>query len=267
MNYNNVAFLCHFFSLLLFVTSGNILCCQMSRNAHIPSSLPKGKAASLCLRATHTVGRFILFLWNTVTFPHSISHVLWDLTYSLFLSLDRRYISWLSVVTLAFNYNAWLAPARFSFPYHTEKSIPYWIAFDFLFDLIYIIDIIIFRPRLQFVKGGDVIVSVVPAWGPVQGIDCREIWTKCLLLHLLTLTGLWKALWSPRSQLVVHFVCFITLGTRNQMQTRECAEIVVFIQIRVQSQEIQDSNTAKTKSKSKVKKQTKNRKSDNQQYK
>ncbi|KAJ8276903.1 hypothetical protein GJAV_G00069190 [Gymnothorax javanicus] len=74
---------------------------------------------------------------------------------------DRRYIMWLSLVTLAFNYNAWLLPARFSFPYHTERSIPYWIAFDVLCDLIYVIDIIIFRPRLQFVKGGDVILDVI----------------------------------------------------------------------------------------------------------
>ncbi|XP_035270561.1 cyclic nucleotide-gated cation channel beta-3 [Anguilla anguilla] len=70
---------------------------------------------------------------------------------------DRRYISWLSLVTLAFNYNAWLVPARLAFPYHTEKSIPYWIAFDFLCDLIYIVDIIVFQPRLQFIKGGDII--------------------------------------------------------------------------------------------------------------
>ncbi|KAJ8389069.1 hypothetical protein AAFF_G00124660 [Aldrovandia affinis] len=74
---------------------------------------------------------------------------------------DRKYISWLSVVTLAFNYNAWFIPARIAFPYHTAYSIPYWIAFDFLCDLVYIIDIIIFRPRLQFVKGGDVITDML----------------------------------------------------------------------------------------------------------
>ncbi|XP_061095048.1 cyclic nucleotide-gated cation channel beta-3-like [Conger conger] len=70
---------------------------------------------------------------------------------------DRRYISWLSVVTLAFNYNAWLVPARLSFPYHTEWSIPYWVGLDLLCDSIYVLDVVIFRPRLQFVKGGDVI--------------------------------------------------------------------------------------------------------------
>ncbi|XP_018596529.2 cyclic nucleotide-gated cation channel beta-3-like [Scleropages formosus] len=70
---------------------------------------------------------------------------------------DRRYISWLSVVTIAYNYNVWFIPARLSFPYHTPWSIPFWILFDILADIVYIADIIIFQPRLQFVKGGDII--------------------------------------------------------------------------------------------------------------
>uniref|UniRef100_A0A8C9V250 Cyclic nucleotide gated channel subunit beta 3 n=1 Tax=Scleropages formosus TaxID=113540 RepID=A0A8C9V250_SCLFO len=73
---------------------------------------------------------------------------------------DRRYISWLSVVTIAYNYNVWFIPARLSFPYHTPWSIPFWILFDILADIVYIADIIIFQPRLQFVKGGDIIVCV-----------------------------------------------------------------------------------------------------------
>ncbi|KAL2085741.1 hypothetical protein ACEWY4_019061 [Coilia grayii] len=70
---------------------------------------------------------------------------------------DKRYIQWLAVVTVAYNYNVWLVPARMCFPYHTPELIPFWILFDILFDLIYIIDIIIFRQRLQFIRGGDVI--------------------------------------------------------------------------------------------------------------
>ncbi|XP_057178302.1 LOW QUALITY PROTEIN: cyclic nucleotide-gated cation channel beta-3 [Triplophysa rosa] len=70
---------------------------------------------------------------------------------------DRRYIKWLSVVTIAFNYNVWFAPARLCFPYHTPGSIPFWIFFDVLADLVNILDIIIFQPRLQFVKAGDII--------------------------------------------------------------------------------------------------------------
>ncbi|XP_055363997.1 cyclic nucleotide-gated cation channel beta-3 isoform X2 [Betta splendens] len=70
---------------------------------------------------------------------------------------DRHYIAWLSVVTLAFNYNTWFVTARLCFPYHTARAIPYWFALDLLADLVYLIDAIIFQPRKQFVKGGDIV--------------------------------------------------------------------------------------------------------------
>lgn len=72
---------------------------------------------------------------------------------------DRRYIAWLSLVTVAFNYNTWFITARLCFPYHTEISIPYWFTLDVLADIIYLADSVIFQPRKQFVKGGDIIVS------------------------------------------------------------------------------------------------------------
>ena len=73
---------------------------------------------------------------------------------------DRRYIAWLSLVTLAFNYNTWFITARLCFPYHTESAIPYWFAMDLLADFIYLTDSVLFQPRKQFVKGGDIIVSL-----------------------------------------------------------------------------------------------------------
>ncbi|XP_046873381.1 cyclic nucleotide-gated cation channel beta-3 [Hypomesus transpacificus] len=75
---------------------------------------------------------------------------------------DRRYIAWLSVVTLAFNYNTWFITARLCFPYHTPEAIPLWIGLDLLADFIYLIDLILFQPRKQFVKGGDVIKDRIP---------------------------------------------------------------------------------------------------------
>ncbi|KTF75127.1 hypothetical protein cypCar_00043135, partial [Cyprinus carpio] len=76
---------------------------------------------------------------------------------------DRRYIKWLSVVTIAFNYNVWLATARLCFPYHTPVTVPFWIFFDILADLVNIIDITMFQPRLQFVKAGDIIKDRIMA--------------------------------------------------------------------------------------------------------
>ncbi|XP_028825954.1 cyclic nucleotide-gated cation channel beta-3-like isoform X2 [Denticeps clupeoides] len=70
---------------------------------------------------------------------------------------DRRYIAWLSVVTVAFNYNLWFISARMAFPYHTSTTIPVWFMCDLVADLIYIVDMVFFQPRLQFVKGGDII--------------------------------------------------------------------------------------------------------------
>uniref|UniRef100_A0A8D0A9Q8 Cyclic nucleotide-binding domain-containing protein n=1 Tax=Sander lucioperca TaxID=283035 RepID=A0A8D0A9Q8_SANLU len=73
------------------------------------------------------------------------------------LSPDRRYITWLAVVAVAFNYNIWFCTARMVFPYHNDVVNPYWITCDILSDLVNVIDIIIWQPRIQFVKGGDII--------------------------------------------------------------------------------------------------------------
>uniref|UniRef100_A0A671UR56 Cyclic nucleotide gated channel subunit beta 3, tandem duplicate 2 n=1 Tax=Sparus aurata TaxID=8175 RepID=A0A671UR56_SPAAU len=74
---------------------------------------------------------------------------------------DRRYVAWLSIVTVAINYNVWFVTARLCFPYHNESANPQWLAMDLLADFIYFVDTIIFQPRKQFVKGGDIIVNRV----------------------------------------------------------------------------------------------------------
>lgn len=63
------------------------------------------------------------------------------------------------LVSLAWNWNAWFIPVRWAFPYQTPDNIYYWLLTDYLCDLIYILDITIFQPRLQFVRGGDIVVS------------------------------------------------------------------------------------------------------------
>ncbi|XP_034428969.1 cyclic nucleotide-gated cation channel beta-3 [Hippoglossus hippoglossus] len=70
---------------------------------------------------------------------------------------DRRYIAWLTVVAVAYNYNVWFCSARLAFPYHNATANPFWIVFDVLSDLVNVIDIVIWQPRLQFVKAGDII--------------------------------------------------------------------------------------------------------------
>ncbi|XP_062297906.1 cyclic nucleotide-gated cation channel beta-3-like [Scomber scombrus] len=70
---------------------------------------------------------------------------------------DRRYICWLAFVAVAYNYNAWFCSARLAFPYHNAAYNPIWIFFDVLSDLVNVIDILMWQPRLQFVKAGDII--------------------------------------------------------------------------------------------------------------
>uniref|UniRef100_H3AIP1 Cyclic nucleotide gated channel subunit beta 3 n=1 Tax=Latimeria chalumnae TaxID=7897 RepID=H3AIP1_LATCH len=72
---------------------------------------------------------------------------------------DRIYLWWLFLVTLAFNWNCWLIPVRFTFPYQTSENIYYWMIVDYTCDAIYLLDLFIFQPRLQYVKGGDVVTD------------------------------------------------------------------------------------------------------------
>uniref|UniRef100_A0A8C1U745 Cyclic nucleotide gated channel subunit beta 3, tandem duplicate 2 n=1 Tax=Cyprinus carpio TaxID=7962 RepID=A0A8C1U745_CYPCA len=76
-------------------------------------------------------------------------------------SIYRRYIAWLSLVTIAFNYNLWFIPVRMAFPYHDPAAVPLWFTLDIIADIIYVIDMIAFQPRLQFCKGGDIIYDRV----------------------------------------------------------------------------------------------------------
>ncbi|XP_030645122.1 cyclic nucleotide-gated cation channel beta-1 [Chanos chanos] len=67
------------------------------------------------------------------------------------------YVLWLFFVTLAWNWNVWFIPVRWAFPYQTPDNFYFWLLADYLCDSIYILDILVFQPRLQFVRGGDIV--------------------------------------------------------------------------------------------------------------
>ncbi|XP_059681050.1 cyclic nucleotide-gated cation channel beta-1 [Gavia stellata] len=69
------------------------------------------------------------------------------------------YVLWLFFVVMAWNWNCWLIPVRWAFPYQTPANIHCWLLVDYLCDLIYLLDILIFQTRLQFVQGGDIITD------------------------------------------------------------------------------------------------------------
>ncbi|XP_029866922.1 cyclic nucleotide-gated cation channel beta-3 [Aquila chrysaetos chrysaetos] len=70
---------------------------------------------------------------------------------------DRRYVAWLMLVTVAYNWNCWFIPLRFVFPYQTPSNTIYWFTMDILCDIYYLCDLLIFQPRVQFLRGGDII--------------------------------------------------------------------------------------------------------------
>uniref|UniRef100_A0A8B9HRV4 Cyclic nucleotide gated channel subunit beta 1b n=1 Tax=Astyanax mexicanus TaxID=7994 RepID=A0A8B9HRV4_ASTMX len=67
------------------------------------------------------------------------------------------YVLWLFFVTLAWNWNLWMIPVRWAFPFQTRDNIHLWLMTDYLCDTIYIMDILLFQPRMQFIRGGDIV--------------------------------------------------------------------------------------------------------------
>uniref|UniRef100_A0A7E4V3G7 Cyclic nucleotide-binding domain-containing protein n=2 Tax=Panagrellus redivivus TaxID=6233 RepID=A0A7E4V3G7_PANRE len=67
---------------------------------------------------------------------------------------SKKYLLWLSVVVLAFFYNAFGIPLRCAYPYQTDENIFWWMLFDYICDFIYIVDMVAVKPRLIFMRGG-----------------------------------------------------------------------------------------------------------------
>ncbi|NXL51034.1 CNGB1 protein, partial [Podilymbus podiceps] len=72
---------------------------------------------------------------------------------------NLMYVLWLFFVVMAWNWNCWLIPVRWAFPYQTPANIHCWLLMDYLCDLVYLLDILVFQTRLQFVRGGDIITD------------------------------------------------------------------------------------------------------------
>ncbi|XP_044539726.1 cyclic nucleotide-gated cation channel beta-3 [Gracilinanus agilis] len=72
---------------------------------------------------------------------------------------DVSYVLWLLLVTVAYNWNCWFIPMRLVFPYQTSKNMRYWLITDIICDIIYLSDILIVQPRLEFLRGGDKIIE------------------------------------------------------------------------------------------------------------
>ncbi|KAK6632074.1 hypothetical protein RUM44_007104 [Polyplax serrata] len=66
----------------------------------------------------------------------------------------RVYIIWLMFVTLAFLYNCWVIPLRSAFHYQTPSNIRKWMTCDYIADVIYLADLLFFKPRVMYLSDG-----------------------------------------------------------------------------------------------------------------
>uniref|UniRef100_A0A8R1I6R8 Cyclic nucleotide-binding domain-containing protein n=1 Tax=Caenorhabditis japonica TaxID=281687 RepID=A0A8R1I6R8_CAEJA len=66
----------------------------------------------------------------------------------------RFYMTWLSLVTLCFLYNSFCIPLRSSYPYQTADNWVYWFIVDYACDVVYLVDMLVIKPRLRFTRGG-----------------------------------------------------------------------------------------------------------------
>ncbi|KAG9478702.1 hypothetical protein GDO78_012389, partial [Eleutherodactylus coqui] len=69
------------------------------------------------------------------------------------------YLFWLLVVALSFNWNCWFIPLRIVFPVQELDNLLYFLIVDYTCDICYLLDIFVFQPRLQFIKGGDIVTE------------------------------------------------------------------------------------------------------------
>ncbi|XP_067007374.2 cyclic nucleotide-gated channel beta-1 [Anabrus simplex] len=64
------------------------------------------------------------------------------------------YLFWLFVVMLCYMYNCWVIPLRSTFPYQTPENTPIWFALDYTADAIYLLDLVVIKPRLMYLDDG-----------------------------------------------------------------------------------------------------------------
>lgn len=57
-------------------------------------------------------------------------------------------------MTFCYSYNAWCVALRATFPYQTLENTPIWMMVDYLCDAVYMLDLVLVKPRLMFLNEG-----------------------------------------------------------------------------------------------------------------
>nr|CAD7265631.1 unnamed protein product [Timema shepardi] len=64
------------------------------------------------------------------------------------------YILWLIVVSMAFLYNCWVVPLRSTFLFRNQENLSLWFAVDCCADAIYLLDLMVVKPRIMYLLDG-----------------------------------------------------------------------------------------------------------------
>nr|CAD7426524.1 unnamed protein product [Timema monikensis] len=64
------------------------------------------------------------------------------------------YILWLIVVSMAFLYNCWVVPLRSTFLFRNPENLGLWFTVDCCADAIYLLDLMVVKPRIMYLLDG-----------------------------------------------------------------------------------------------------------------
>ncbi|KAI5704332.1 hypothetical protein M8J75_004139 [Diaphorina citri] len=98
-----------------------------------------------------------LVQWMSQELMHSTANIRDKVSDQFNFVIDPQsywYISWLCLVTLSYLYNCFVIPLRVTFPYQTRSNLVTWFVFDYVMDVIYILDLLLIKPRLIYLDDG-----------------------------------------------------------------------------------------------------------------
>uniref|UniRef100_M3YHL8 Cyclic nucleotide gated channel subunit beta 3 n=1 Tax=Mustela putorius furo TaxID=9669 RepID=M3YHL8_MUSPF len=138
------------------LAEGDISSPEASPQTAKPTAIPSTQESNAKLKEEHYY-QILCFKFQKMPLTEYLKRI--RLPRSIDSYTDRHYLLWLLLVTIAYNWNCWLIPLRIVFPYQTPDNTHYWFITDIICDIIYLCDMLLIQPRLQFIKGGDIIVD------------------------------------------------------------------------------------------------------------
>ncbi|XP_012372788.1 cyclic nucleotide-gated cation channel beta-3 [Octodon degus] len=138
------------------LTQGELSSPEASPHTAKPIATPSTQESNFNLKTEHYYG---ILCWQFQKLPLTEHLKRMRLPRSIDSQSDQLYLLWLLLVTIAYNWNCWMIPLRVVFPYQTPDNTHYWLLTDIVCDIIYLCDLLLFQPRLRFLRRGEIIVD------------------------------------------------------------------------------------------------------------